>query len=129
MTTIIAWLVRRGIGASAAPFFAWGGAALLAGLLAWGALSVVKGFFVRGEVIAEQGRTIEVLNKTGAANENASAARLEDTVEIGREHGELDDAIKNTNDPDAARRERGCIVRRQQAARGGPPVPAACGGR
>jgi len=67
-----------------------------------------------GEVVKEQGRTIEVLNQVGAANENASAARVDDARRQEQQKQELNDAIKAATSPDDLRRRRGCAIMRQQ---------------
>lgn len=98
----------------------------LAGLIFYGGLVLIAVAIVgvvyftgrhdgkSGEVVKEQGRTIEVLNQVGAANENASAARVEDASRQAQQKQELNDAIKTATSPDDLRRRRGCAIMRQQ---------------
>lgn len=67
-----------------------------------------------GEVVKEQGRTIQVQQEVGAANENAADARVSDAVLAAQQEKELKDALAATNDPDRQRVLRGCVVMRQQ---------------
>lgn len=98
----------------------------LAGLIFYGSLALIVVAIVgvvyftgrldgkSGEVVKEQGRTIEVLNQVGAANENASAARVEDASRRAQQKQELNDAIKTATSPDDLRRRRGCAIMQQQ---------------
>jgi hypothetical protein len=67
-----------------------------------------------GEVVKQQGRTIEIQNQVGNANENAAAARVEDATMAAQQERELKDALDATNDPARQRVLRGCIILQQQ---------------
>lgn len=78
-----------------------------------------------GEVVKQQGRTIQVQKEVGAANENAATARVSDTVKAAQQERELKDALEATDDPHRQRILRGCIILRQQG-RNDKNLPAAC---
>src|SRR5687768_2708704 len=63
-----------------------------------------------GEVVKEQGRTIELQNQVGAANENAAGARVADATKAAQQEKELKDALAATNDPNRQRVLRGCLI-------------------
>jgi negative regulator of sigma E activity len=67
-----------------------------------------------GEVVKEQARTIDTIQKVGDANTNASAARVDDTRRQDQQKQELNDALKNASGGDDARRRTGCAILRQQ---------------
>jgi hypothetical protein len=67
-----------------------------------------------GEVVKEQARTIDTIQKVGDANTNASAARVENTRRQDQQKQELNDALKNASGGDDARRRTGCAILRQQ---------------
>jgi hypothetical protein len=67
-----------------------------------------------GEVVKQQEREIETQRDLNTAGENASAARVKDAVEAIQQEKELTDAIEATDDPDARRALRGCVILRQQ---------------
>ena len=79
-----------------------------------------------GEVVKEQGRTIQTQQEVGKANENAAAARVSDTAKAAQQERELKDALQATDDPNRQRVLRGCIIMRQQG-RSAKDLPAACG--
>lgn len=78
-----------------------------------------------GEVVKQQGRTIQVQKEVGAANENAATARVSDATKAAQQEEELKDALNATNDPDRQRVLRGCIILRQQG-RNDKNLPSAC---
>lgn len=100
-------------------------AAVVAGILA---LTYCKGESAgkSGQVVKEQKATIQTQKEVGAANENASAARVADTAKAEQQKRELQDALNATNDPDKQRALRGCLIMRQQH-RDTKNIPA-CGG-
>lgn len=78
-----------------------------------------------GEVVKEQGRTIQIQQEVGAANENAAGARVVDATKAAQQEKELKDALDATNDPNRQRVLRGCLIMRQQG-RNEKDLPAAC---
>lgn len=107
------FLITR-FGRTLAKVIFFGGIALALLAVAGTIYLVGRGDGKSGEVVKEQGRTIEVLNQVGAANENASAARVADTSRQAQQKQELNDAIKAATSPDDLRRRRGCAIMRQQ---------------
>lgn len=79
-----------------------------------------------GEVVHEQARTIQTQQDVGAANENASTARVADATKGVQQEKELTDALKSSNNPDRQRIARGCAILRQQG-RSPKNLPIACG--
>lgn len=79
-----------------------------------------------GEVVKEQGRTIQTQQEVGSANENAAAARVSAATQAVRQEKELTDALHATQDPNRQRVLRGCLIMRQQG-RNSKDLPAACG--
>jgi hypothetical protein len=79
-----------------------------------------------GEVVKEQKRTIQTQQEVGAANENASTARVADATKAVQQERELKDALNASNDPNRQRVLRGCLIMRQQG-RNPKDLPAACG--
>jgi hypothetical protein len=79
-----------------------------------------------GEVVKEQGRTIKTQQEVGAANENASTARVADATKAVQQERELKDALDASKDPARQRVLRGCLIMRQQG-RNPKDLPAACG--
>jgi hypothetical protein len=79
-----------------------------------------------GEVVKEQGRTIQTQKEVGAANENAAGARVADATKAVQQERELKDALAASNDPNRQRVLRGCLIMRQQG-RTHKNLPAACG--
>lgn len=79
-----------------------------------------------GEVVKEQGRTIQTQQEVGTANENASTARVSDATKAVQQEKELTDALNASTDPDRQRVLRGCIIMRQQG-RSDKNLPAVCG--
>ena len=67
-----------------------------------------------GAQVQAQKREVKIQIEVKDANENASAARVEDTSELQNQMQELKDAQRDAKDLDDARRKRGCIVLRQQ---------------
>jgi hypothetical protein len=67
-----------------------------------------------GEVVKQQGRTIQVQQEVGAANENAAGARVSDATKAAQQTKDLQDALDATNDPARQRVLRGCIILQQQ---------------
>jgi hypothetical protein len=78
-----------------------------------------------GEVVKEQGRTIQTQKEVGAANENAAGARVADATKAVQQERELKDALAASNDPNRQRVLRGCLIMRQQG-RTDKDLPAAC---
>jgi F0F1-type ATP synthase membrane subunit c/vacuolar-type H+-ATPase subunit K len=79
-----------------------------------------------GEVVKEQKRTIQTQQEVGAANENASTARVADATKAVQQERELKDALNASNDPSRQRVLRGCLIMRQQG-RNPKDLPVACG--
>lgn len=67
-----------------------------------------------GEVVKQQAREIKVQAQVGDANTNASAARVDDAVNLQTQAQELKDATSNATSPADARVRRGCVILRQQ---------------
>jgi hypothetical protein len=67
-----------------------------------------------GEVVKEQGRTIQTQKEVGAANENAAGARVADATKAVQQEKELKDALAASKDPARQRVLRGCLIMRQQ---------------
>jgi hypothetical protein len=67
-----------------------------------------------GEKNKQLEREVEVQQDIGAANTNASTARVEDAVRTTQEERELDAALKAVVGPDERRALRGCVILRQQ---------------
>lgn len=76
-----------------------------------------------GEVIKEQGRTIQTQKEVGAANENAAGARVADATKAAQQERDLKDALAATNDPNRQRVLRGCLIIRQQGRKPPPACP------
>lgn len=68
----------------------------------------------KGEVVKQQSRTIDTLQKVGKANEKAADTRVKDEVRIEQQKQELNNALKDATSPDDLRRRRGCAVLQQQ---------------
>lgn len=79
-----------------------------------------------GEVVKEQGRTIQTQQEVGSANENAAGARVADATKAVHQEKELSDALHATNDPTRQRVLRGCLIMRQQG-RDTKNIPACSG--
>jgi hypothetical protein len=100
-------------------YFAIGAALVVALLLAYCAGG-------SGEREKQDQRTIKIERKVGDANENAAAARVEDTTKIQEQSREISDAVQNATSGDDARRRSGCVVLRQQG-RDTTKIPACRG--
>ena len=68
----------------------------------------------RGEVIGQQEREIETLDKVGKANEKAAEQRVNDSEYGAAQQKEIEDAVRNAKGPDDVRAQRGCVILRQQ---------------
>jgi hypothetical protein len=79
-----------------------------------------------GEVVKEQGRTIQTQQEVGKANENAASARVSDATRAVHQEKELTDALHSTSDPSRQRVLRGCIIMHQQG-RNTEDIPACRG--
>jgi hypothetical protein len=89
----------------------------------------LKGRYDRG--VVEDARlegNAEIQNGVAAANENASAGRVEDAVRARDEARALEGVIDNAPDPVAARREFYRCRRLQQQARAAGASPPTCVG-
>lgn len=80
----------------------------------------------REEVSNQLERKIEGQKKVGAANENASASRLNDITKLQRQQQEIEDAVRDAKGPDDVRAQRGCVILRQQG-RDTSSIPACSG--
>ena len=92
--------------------------ALLAGVVIIGGITAV---YLRGASAGKAGeqtkairREVEVQKNINDANENASIARVEATIELEKQAQELQDAEKDAGTVDAIRIKRGCVILRQQ---------------
>jgi hypothetical protein len=92
----------------------FGGIVLLLAIIVGGFAIYERHVGATGEVVKEQGRTIDTLNKVGDANANASAARVEDTLKGETQKTEITNAERAATSPDDLRRRRGCVILRQQ---------------
>lgn len=107
------FLIAR-FGPALAKVIFFGGLALLA-------LAIVATIYFAGrhdgksgEVVKEQARTIDTIQKAGVANDNAAAARVDDAKRQDQQKQELNDALKNASGSDDARRRTGCAIMQQQ---------------
>ena len=92
---------------------------LLAGVVMVGALLLLsyctgRSDGKRGEVIGQQEREIETLDKVGKANEKAAEQRVNDSEYGAAQQKEIEDAVRNAKGPDDVRAQRGCVILRQQ---------------
>ncbi len=119
---IPAVLVKR-FGPTGAKFAFFGGIGVLVALTLLLSYCTGRSDGKREEIVEQQERTIEVLEDVADANETAAGSRVADTTRIALEKEELEDALKDTTDPDARRVLRGCIIMRQQG-RSTAAIPA-----
>ena len=68
----------------------------------------------KDEVIGQQEREIETLDKVGKANDSANQRRIDDYTYGAEQQREIEDAVRNAKGPDDVRAQRGCVILRQQ---------------
>lgn len=76
-----------------------------------------------GEVVKQQGRTIDTLQDLGNANGDAANQRIDDMLNASAQAEELKNATQADDSADRQRIRRGCVILRQQG-RNTADIPA-----